>query len=63
MIIPKKQICKLFFDYTKLIYRECGRPLSKAQEMKIKNKIDKTVKNYTLINKIKEALKKWKKQK
>ena len=58
MLISKKQISKLFFDYTKLIYRECGRPMSKKQEMDLKRRIEKTMRNYTLKNKIKEAFKK-----
>lgn len=56
MIISKKQICKLFFDYTKLIYKECGRPLSKKQEIMLKNRIEKKCEEYTIKNKIKEKL-------
>lgn len=56
MIISKKQICKLFYDYTKLIYKECGRPLSKKQEIMLKNRIEKKCDEYTIKNKIKEKL-------
>ena len=56
MLISKKQICKLFFDYTKLIYKECGRPLSKKQEMILKNRLEKKCEEYTIKNQVKAKL-------
>lgn len=63
MIISKKQIAKLFYDYTCLIYRECGKSLSALQKAKLKAKVEKQIKKYTFKNKIKEALAKCKKSK
>lgn len=56
MIISKNKLCKLFFDYTKLIYKECGRNLNKKQEMTLKNRIDTIAQKYTIKNQVKEKL-------
>lgn len=56
MIISKNKLCKMFYDYTKLIYKECGRTLSKKQEMSLKNRIDTIAERYTFKNQVKEKL-------
>lgn len=56
MIITKKQINKLFIDYTKQVYKDCGRSLSKYDEARIKNKVSNFIKEYTLLKAIKNKL-------
>ena len=54
MLTTKKTITKMFYDFSKITYKNCGRKLSKYDEYRLKNEIDKFVKNYTLWNKIKQ---------
>lgn len=61
MLISKTKLGELFFNYTKVIYNELGHSLSQKQKTILKNRIDKQINEYTLINVIKKKLKKkWK---
>lgn len=57
-LTTKKLMGKAFFDYTKIIYRQVGRSLSKKDEYRLKNEIDKFIKNYSLWNELKRKFKK-----
>ena len=57
MIISKEKLCEMFFNYTCLIYRECGRNLSAKQKANLKRKVNQVVKQYTLKEQIKEKMK------
>lgn len=61
IITTKKKLCELFYNYTEIIYRECGRPLSQKQKTILKNRINGIAKKYTLKEKIKGIFKKCKK--
>lgn len=50
MIISKKQIKDLLIDYTKVIYQQCGRKLSKKEEIIYTNKLSKAMKENTIWN-------------
>lgn len=61
MVISKKQVKKLFIDYTKIIYKNCGRKLSKRDEIVYSNKLEKAMREnsiwYKLTKKIKTLFK------
>lgn len=59
MFTTKKIMAKAFYDYTKIIYEQVGRKISKYDEYRLKNQIDRFIKNYSLWNEIKRKFKKW----
>ena len=56
MLISKKRLCELFFKYTNNIYKQCGRKLSKYDELRLKKEIEKVANDYTIKNIIKNKL-------
>lgn len=58
MIISKKKFNELFYNYSVVLYSECGRNLSMRQKAKLKNAIEKLRKEYTLWNLLKQKAKK-----
>lgn len=57
MIISKKQIKNLLIDYTKVIYQNCGRKLSKQQEIIYTKKLEKAMCENTLWCKLQKKIK------
>lgn len=57
MIISKKQVKNLLIDYTKIIYQNCGRKLSKRDEIVYSKKLEKAMKENTICFKIQKKIK------
>ena len=56
MIITKKLMVKAFYDYTKIVYRQCGMTISKSNELKMKHDLEKFAKEYTLFRVLKKKI-------
>lgn len=61
LFITKKQFCKLFYNYTAMIFEENGKKLSQRQKMILKNRIEKVANDYKLKNILKKFFTKKKK--
>lgn len=57
MIISKKQVKNLLIDYTKIIYQNCGRKLSKRDEIVYSKKLEKAMKENTICYKLTKKIK------
>lgn len=57
MIVSKKQVKNLLIDYTKIIYQNCGRKLSKRDEIFYSKKLEKAMKENTLWCKLQKKIK------
>lgn len=57
MIISKKQVKNLLIDYTKIIYQNCGRKLSKRDEIVYSKKLEKAMRENTICYKLTKKIK------
>lgn len=57
MIISKKQVKNLLIDYTKVIYQDCGRKLSKKNEIVYSNKLEKAMRENSICYKLTKKIK------
>lgn len=62
MLISKKKLCDLFYNYTNMIYMECGRKLLHIQKATLKKRIEKIANEYTFKGQIKKIIEERKKK-